>query len=182
MYGKRKAIAKRTPLFSSSGSALGSTVGTASASPSTIPPTTPTRLVYQDQEEHEQYHELRDVLSTPAATEGETATETETEPETEMDDQIQTQPQPQVLMNHDILPGRHSTQRKMQVPPAPKISSKSRHQPQSSIASLASVSSDAGVDNGARKKRGMSQHDLLNKYFRRDAVVLRNVDLLRYVY
>ena len=25
----------------------------------------------------------------------------------------------------------------------------------------------------------LSQHDLLNKYFRRDALVLRNVDLLR---
>jgi phosphatidylethanolamine N-methyltransferase len=31
------------------------------------------------------------------------------------------------------------------------------------------------------RTKAVSQHDLLNKYFKRDAVVLRNVDLLRYV-
>ena len=31
------------------------------------------------------------------------------------------------------------------------------------------------------RTKSVSQHDLLNKYFKRDAVVLRNVDLLRYV-
>ena len=30
-----------------------------------------------------------------------------------------------------------------------------------------------------QKSKTLSQHDLLNKYFRRDALVLRNVDLLR---
>lgn len=30
-----------------------------------------------------------------------------------------------------------------------------------------------------QKSKTISQHDLLNKYFRRDALVLRNVDLLR---
>jgi phosphatidylethanolamine N-methyltransferase len=53
-----------------------------------------------------------------------------------------------------------------------------------SVSSSTGTADDAGagVGNGnGRKKRGLSQHDLLNKYFRRDAVVLRNVDLLRYV-
>jgi phosphatidylethanolamine N-methyltransferase len=33
---------------------------------------------------------------------------------------------------------------------------------------------------GSQRTKAVSQHDLLNKYFKRDAVVLRNVDLLRY--
>lgn len=33
--------------------------------------------------------------------------------------------------------------------------------------------------NAPRKKKAMSQHDLLTKYFRRDTVVLKNLDLLR---
>ena len=182
MYGKRKVIAKRKPLVPSSrgcdpGSKAGSS--TTRAFSSITNPATPNPSAYLDHEEQEQ---LRDVLSTPTATEGETATETEPEMTgTEMDDRIPTQAQPQLLMmNHnDILPGRHSTQKKLQTPPVPL---KSRHQPQASISSITSVSSDAGVDNRTKKKRGLSQHDLLNRYFRRDAVVLRNIDLLRYGY
>lgn len=39
------------------------------------------------------------------------------------------------------------------------------------------------VDKEARKHktRSISQHDLVNKYFRRDAVLLYNIDLFRYV-
>ena len=33
----------------------------------------------------------------------------------------------------------------------------------------------------SRRIKAVSQHDLLNKYFKRDAVILRNVDLLRFV-
>jgi phosphatidylethanolamine N-methyltransferase len=33
-----------------------------------------------------------------------------------------------------------------------------------------------------KKKKLLSQHDLFNKYFRRDTVVLRNLDLLRYAF
>ncbi|KAF8228726.1 hypothetical protein L208DRAFT_226283 [Tricholoma matsutake] len=183
MYGKRKAIAKRTPLFPSS-----STSRTVTSNSTATSITTPAATVcpaFPDQEEQEQDHELADMLSTPAATEDETATETETEletTETEMDEHIQpqTQPQPQVLMmDQSMLPGRHSIQKKVQILPTPKPNVKARHQPQASITSLASVSSSADIGNGTRRKRGMSQHDLLNKYFRRDAVVLRNVDLLR---
>ena len=183
MYGKRKAIAKRKPLLPSStgsGSKAGSLTTRAYASTTT--PATAIRLAYQSHEEQDKDHEPRDMLSTPAVTEGET-TESETT-ETEMDDNIQTQTHPQVMMiNHnDILPGRHSIQKKMQTTSVPKLHAKSRHQSQLSISSTTSVSSDSGVDNGTTKKRGLSQHDLLNKYFRRDAVVLRNVDLLRYGY
>ena len=182
MYGKRKVIAKRTPLFPSSpdsGVASKAGISTSMAGTSTSS-TLPATISTNDQE-------LGDVLSTPAATEGETATETETEPETttteaEVEEQIQTEMDTQAQYT---LPGRHPVQKRVQ-PSTPKLNSnsKSRHQPQLSISS---VSSGVGARVGEyaysnnRKKRGMSQHDLLNKYFRRDAVVLRNVDLLRYV-
>ncbi|KAG6833408.1 phosphatidylethanolamine N-methyltransferase [Tephrocybe sp. NHM501043] len=50
----------------------------------------------------------------------------------------------------------------------------SKHQVKPSIAS--SISSGGDVP---RYRKPASQHDLLNKYFRRDTVVLRNLDLLR---
>ena len=43
---------------------------------------------------------------------------------------------------------------------------------------LASAATDA---LRYKKKQRISQHDLLNRYFRRDVVVFRNIDLLRYV-
>ncbi|KAF7759714.1 hypothetical protein Agabi119p4_11409 [Agaricus bisporus var. burnettii] len=46
-----------------------------------------------------------------------------------------------------------------------------------STSSNASSASLNGVTNV--KKKSLSQHDLLNKYFRRDTVVLKNLDLLR---
>ena len=77
------------------------------------------------------------------------------------------------------------------------LSKLSRHQQNLSIESA--TSSDGHVDNRTpadnqstsnrprsakvggtpQKSKTLSQHDLLNKYFRRDALVLRNVDLLR---
>jgi hypothetical protein len=187
MYGKRKLIAKRTPLFpSGSGSGPGCRAGS-STSTSTPRASTSTALpaIGAANQDHDHDHELADVLSTPTVTEGETATETETEPETteaEMDDRVHTQIQPSAIVDQDTLPpGRHSTQKKAPT----RAKSKPR---QTSIASILSTSSystadDAGASaNNSRKTRGLSQHDLLNKYFRRDAVVLRNVDLLRYVY
>ncbi|KXN92537.1 Phosphatidylethanolamine N-methyltransferase [Leucoagaricus sp. SymC.cos] len=50
-----------------------------------------------------------------------------------------------------------------------------RHRSTSSNSS--SVSTGGGSMSG--KKKAVSQHDLLNKYFRRDTVVLKNLDLLR---
>ncbi|KAF9463504.1 phosphatidylethanolamine N-methyltransferase [Collybia nuda] len=94
-----------------------------------------------------------DILSTPAATEGETATETDFDTEAEPD---------------------------YDTPIADVINKKlSKHHQQRSIAS--STSSNGGTDTSAvrHKKKAVSQHDLLNKYFRRDAVIVRNIDLLR---
>ena len=174
MYGKRKAIAKRTPLPSSS-------LSTPSSKSSTPPPIT-YRLASKGQEEQQPDHDVEDLLSTSAATEGDTFTETEMEPETtetEMDDQIQPETK---IQQTSFLPGRHSSTQMAQIPSMSKLSSRTRHQPQASITSLTSVSGGIGVSNNPRKRRGMSEHDLLNRYFRRDAVVLRNIDLLRYVH
>lgn len=52
------------------------------------------------------------------------------------------------------------------------VAAASRHRPTPSNASSASATG---------KKKAVSQHDLLNKYFRRDVVVLKNLDLLRLV-
>ncbi|KAF7373639.1 Phosphatidylethanolamine N-methyltransferase [Mycena sanguinolenta] len=40
--------------------------------------------------------------------------------------------------------------------------------------------SDASSTSPPKKKKAVSQHDLLNKYFRRDTVILKNLDLFRY--
>lgn len=53
----------------------------------------------------------------------------------------------------------------------------SRHRSTPSNASSGSTNGDSP----SRKKQVLSQHDLLNKYFRRDTVVLKNLDLLRSV-
>ena len=94
-----------------------------------------------------------DALSTPSVTEGETATDTELETETELDCPTPT------LLNRKKPP---------------------RHVKALSNASSASV--DSNNNDGPRPNlqgRATSQHDLLHKYFRRDTLVLRNLDLLR---
>ncbi|KAF9529123.1 phosphatidylethanolamine N-methyltransferase [Crepidotus variabilis] len=139
-YGKRKAIAKRTPIPVRTHHAVASTSSLSSAKQMVDPIPEPE-------------------LSTPAATEGETATETELETEVE---------------EHDFIAGR-----------AKRFS---KHQVNLSIDSTASSNGDlpqikprnmVSPPPHAQRIRPVSQHDLLNKYFRRDAVVLRNVDLLR---
>ncbi|KAH9476865.1 phosphatidylethanolamine N-methyltransferase [Psilocybe cubensis] len=159
LYGKRKAIAKRTPLFPSDHSKI--TEG------SSIAPSTNGTPVAQSSS----------YLSTPAITEAETATETDLETETEMDDEML----PLAAAKAQNFPNK---------PKAPKLS---RHMPNYSIDSTISssngdsesislnmASSPRSINTVASQRRKvLSQHDLLNKYFRRDAVVLRNVDLLR---
>ncbi|RDB17735.1 Phosphatidylethanolamine N-methyltransferase [Hypsizygus marmoreus] len=90
-----------------------------------------------------------DILSTPAVTEGETATETELE--TEIDDETPV-----------LSPTKKPSQHKSQLSIASSLSSRS---PETSAPRF--------------RKKPVSQHDLLNKYFRRDVVVVRNIDLLR---
>ncbi|KAG5645124.1 phosphatidylethanolamine N-methyltransferase [Asterophora parasitica] len=125
LYGQRKAIAKRTPIFPTT---RAKSTANAVASSSTAPPPEA---------------DPADILSTPAATEGETATETELETETEME--------------FSTISDRK----------------KSNHQSQPS------VSSNGTSAEPRYKRKPASQHDLLNKYFRRDTVVIRNLDLHR---
>ncbi|KAF8154235.1 phospholipid methyltransferase-domain-containing protein [Crassisporium funariophilum] len=164
MYGKRKAIAKRTPLFPS----MAQNKGNETAESSTMQSSMGTPTVHAGT-----------YLSTPAVTEGDTATETELETETEIEEEISaTRTRGKAL----------STRGK-----APKIL---RHQPNLSIesttssngyiecgsSSISSKNTDAKprtTNAGPQRRKVISQHDLLNKYFRRDAVVLRNIDLLR---
>ncbi|KAF5353374.1 hypothetical protein D9756_008040 [Leucocoprinus leucothites] len=88
---------------------------------------------------------------TPSAT---TETETELETETETEDNlnyVRSSPQSQLK------------------------TSSTKHRLTPSNAS--SISSNG--DSVGRKRKALSQHDLLNKYFRRDTVVMKNLDLLR---
>ncbi|KAJ6578767.1 phosphatidylethanolamine N-methyltransferase [Mycena vulgaris] len=87
--------------------------------------------------------------STPSATEGDTATETDLETETELEGETM-----ELAGRRRARPG---------------------HQQKASNASSFSLSET----NAPKKKKPMSQHDLLTKYFRRDTVVLKNVDILR---
>ncbi|KAG6890127.1 hypothetical protein C0995_011420 [Termitomyces sp. Mi166 len=95
-----------------------------------------------------------DILATPAVTEGETATET-TEPETEVE-------------IDERMPRRIGGENK-------RIS---KHQPQPSVSSVSSVGGEQ-LPSPRYWKKAASQHDLLNKYFRHDTLVLKNIDLLR---
>ena len=149
MYGKRKAIAKRTPLCPS-----GSNDKDVEPSVKTSnPPLQPI----------------------PAIPKGNITTDTEDlGSETEVEELL-----PKAKHFSNIA-----------------LSKLSRHQQNLSIESA--TSSDGHVRNGTcadnrsassgprsakvgtpQKSKTLSQHDLLNKYFRRDAIVLRNVDLLR---
>ncbi|KAF8970716.1 phosphatidylethanolamine N-methyltransferase [Flammula alnicola] len=149
MYGQRKAIAKRTPIFPAGSHAKGGE-GSRSAS-FTNGTSTP---------------QSNSCLSTPAVTEGDTATETELE--TEIED--------------EVLP---TTAKASSFQGKIKSSKISRHY--ASLSMESTVSSNGDIDTSptnprsstSQRRKVLSQHDLLNKYFRRDAVILRNVDILR---
>ena len=162
MYGKRKVIPKRTPL-PPSGLKNGDDGPVQS---STIPSTVRNLPLQTDCD-----------MSTPGVTEGDSATDTELDTETEIEELTPTTAEANRLSNL-------------------KLSKASRHQPSSSTESTTSsneyvkyASSICSQNTSVRPKstkvgtqqrrKVLSQHDLLNKYFRRDAVVLRNIDLLR---
>ncbi|KAM6490993.1 phosphatidylethanolamine N-methyltransferase [Amanita muscaria] len=91
----------------------------------------------------------------PPMTDGETATDTDTELETE-------------------------TETEMEMHTIARSASRSTYRSESPNDSTRSPSS-IGSNSGRRlpRRKALSQHDLLNKYFRRDTVILKNVDLLR---
>ncbi|TFK29182.1 phosphatidylethanolamine N-methyltransferase [Coprinopsis marcescibilis] len=150
MYGKRKAIAKRTPIASSASRSR------ASASALTNTSAVATSSIVEDD-------------STPAITEGETAT-TETELETEIEDAAQTS------LPNVTKPSATTKPTKRLRHPSVGSSTSSAGDIEEEPVKLKNVKSAAQYQ---KKTKLVSQHDLLNKYFRRDAVVLRNLDLLR---
>lgn len=122
MYGKRKPIAVRKPLFSTG--------------------TRKTRQQKEPTPPTSSHEDSADGLSTPAATEGETASETDLETETETESHTPTM---QPKKGLELPPLRSESPRR-----------------------------------AARQSQQVSQHDLHHKYFRRDVVVMHNLDLLRY--
>lgn len=149
MYGKRKAIAKRTPLFPSNSKQkfFAPIASQGSNSPSAVTSATATPRPERGSLE---------LLSTPPVTEGETASETDLETETEFD--VHTPPaskNKRKIAKHQVTPSNASS------------------------VSFGSATSDHLSSRSGPHGRGVSQHDLLNKYFRRDTVVFRNLDLLR---
>ncbi|KAJ7658493.1 phospholipid methyltransferase-domain-containing protein [Mycena rosella] len=96
--------------------------------------------------------DLDDYTSTPSVTEGDTATETDLETETETETELEGEA----------------------AKPAGRQRARPGHQQQASTSSFSLPET-----NPLKKKKLISQHDLLTKYFRRDTVVLRNVDIFR---
>ena len=157
MYGKRKAIAKRTPLFPSGSNNKDAESNINSQKANNLP-------LQPD-----------GYVPIPAVPKDNTTTDTEEpESETEVEELL---PKPKHFSNL-------------------ALSKLSRHQQNLSTESATSSDGHVGnrtsVDNQSassrprsakvgtpQKSKSISQHDLLNKYFRRDALVLRNVDLLR---
>ncbi|KAJ3537122.1 hypothetical protein NM688_g6733 [Phlebia brevispora] len=102
------------------------------------------------------YSNMAADLSTPSVTEGESATETDGPP-TEFEDESETE-------NESASQVVTMTHRKLR---------------QTSSSSFAS---HIGAFDEPRKNRSPeSQHDLFNRYFRKDAILLHNIDLLRAV-
>ena len=161
-YGKRKAIAKRTSLLPPGSNNKGDDPAESSTIPSTV-----FNLPLQS----DGYIPIPDIPGDS------TTTDTDPETETEIEE-----------LAPNVAKAKHFSKR--------ALSKLSRHQPNLSIESA--TSSDGLVRYGTstssqnasnrprstkvgilQKNKALSQHDLFNKYFRRDAVVLRNVDLLR---
>ena len=92
-------------------------------------------------------------LTTPSATEGESATETDG-PDTESDSG--TENESRRFVGRKKARGNSST-------------------------SFGSVSA-CGAEISPRDNPPVSQHDLFNRYFRKDVVLLHNLDPLRYVF
>jgi len=107
-------------------------------------------------------------------TEGETATETELE--TEIEDEISISAKKLRTFSGKVkapVIARHQTN--LSVDSSMSSNGDLEH-------SIMNVTSPRNVNqNLLQRRKVLSQHDLLNKYFRRDVVVLRNVDLLRLV-
>lgn len=94
-----------------------------------------------------------ELLSTPAITEGETATETDLE--TDLDAETETEA--------DATQGRRDGNQEK----TPRIGI------------LNSPSSGTSTPLRPVKSRILSQHDIINRYFRKDLIIFHNFDALR---
>ncbi|KAL0952661.1 hypothetical protein HGRIS_006904 [Hohenbuehelia grisea] len=151
-YGQRKPIAHRTPVIPAESRKTLSHSPQHSRPHSSHGTAGGSEPALQDILEHDPLP-VYDILSTPASTEGDSATDTDLDTETETEFEI-TNP----------LPDKSA---KDESPLPPK-------------ADLPAALSKAPVHSSPTStKKTLSHHDLLNKYFRRDTVILFDVDLLR---
>ncbi|KAG6899626.1 hypothetical protein C0993_008568 [Termitomyces sp. T159_Od127] len=60
-----------------------------------------------------------------------------------------------------------------------RVKRTAKHHPKPSVSSVSSSASSEQPQTQAHRRKAASQHDLLNKYFRHDTLVLGNIDLLR---
>ena len=95
-------------------------------------------------------------LSTPSVTEGESATETD-EPQTDYEES--------------------ETENEARATPVAR--DKARQQSNASSSSFGLMTGPSEQERPRRSRSPMSQHDLFNRYFRKDAILVHNVDLLR---
>ncbi|KDQ55966.1 hypothetical protein JAAARDRAFT_36757 [Jaapia argillacea MUCL 33604] len=167
-YGQRKPIAHRTPLFNhsrkvSSGDELSSSELTTTGSSGVSAPALARKLSSVvtpgvDGKVPARGRALSDV-STPAATDGDTATETdlETETETEAGTGTQSPVEGHVASIEQVLNGK----------------------PQFEVGFSEGPSSRNSLVGGKRRREIVTQHDLMNRYFRKDSIFLWNIDLMR---
>lgn len=96
---------------------------------------------------------------TPAATDGETATETDE------------------LVTEASSGTSHDTEPELELVSDAKASTSSK------INGYTSGNAYANITNGnVTTRAALSQHDLMNMYFRKDAILFHNIDLLRYAH
>lgn len=155
MYGKRKAIAKRTPLFPSDPNSKENSPKESSKIPFILPP------------------QSTGYITSPAVTEGDTTTDTELETETEIEELLHTTVKTDRFSNMKLTKlSRHLS--------IETIKSVNKHVEHASIGNRNASVRPRSTKMGTPQRRNfLSEHDLLNKYFRRDTVVLRHMDLLR---
>ncbi|KAE9396219.1 hypothetical protein BT96DRAFT_1021488 [Gymnopus androsaceus JB14] len=160
-YGVKKAIAKRTPLAKTTPAAT----STSSASTKTLA-TANTTLVEESDPDYDY-----DTMRTPSATEGETATDTDLETETEMEMEG-------LLFDVSPKPAK-SPKGSPRRSPSLRSRSSTHHKQQTSNSTVSSFESFSKNATGNGAGAMLSHHDLSNKYFRRDMVIFKNLDVLR---
>ena len=166
-YGQRKPLAARVPINPSEvrKSAARRT------SPLATPSISPSSGHQRNDSAASSVTDTTDV-STPAVTEGDTATSTDFDTETEQEQDADGEAEETEARNH--LHHQAVNERLKALVSGPDASS--------STASHGDSAHVSGTQSPAvQRRRGVSQHDLLNRYFRKDLTLFKNFDPLRYV-